>query len=394
MKSKLFILFLVLNMVLGLSGFLQAESTITQVTNNTYEDSLPQIKGSYLVWQGYDEGDWEIFLYDIVTKETHQITDNTYDDLNPQTDGRYVVWWADKPSGAEIWLYSIDTEEKSQISPADGKNHYLPVIANGRIAWMGFTPGEAAQRDIFLYDVLNGVQQLTDNNLDDSSPRISDAEVIWVQTDEQGNSTVFTYDFAGNTRPAQNGVVWEDRRQSGGIGRVLTRYDGQDWEIMIQNRDQKVLEYVTDNTIDDEYPCINGNKIAWVAGEGKMREIFLAEYKYLALINPRDNALLSRMQSPTFTWEGISYDKFKVQFSPNEDCEGIRTFTLPLRRRTWLSKTSLTPSRWEWRLIRRIAQRNGCIYWRVKGKDSEGNEILSEIRSFSIESGRDTAPGS
>lgn len=145
-----------------------------------------------------------------------------------------------------------------------------------------------------------------------------------------------------------------------------------------------------DNNLEDRYPSISRNKIAWMAGG----EIFFAEYKYLALINPRENAFLSKMEPPTFTWEGIGYDEFKVEFSPNEDFKGRGAFTLPLRRRSWLSGNPLTPNRREWRLIQRIAQRNGNIYWRVKGKDDEGNKALSEVKNFSIESAHNTVPRS
>ena len=54
-----------------------ADTTISQVTNNSYEDSFPRIGGDYLVWQGYVGGDWEIFLYNIATGETKQITDKS-----------------------------------------------------------------------------------------------------------------------------------------------------------------------------------------------------------------------------------------------------------------------------------------------------------------------------
>ena len=69
-----------------------ADTTITQVTANSYDDRLPHVQGNFLVWQTYDGSDWEVFLYNITDGTTTQITDNAEDDVSPQTDGHYVVW--------------------------------------------------------------------------------------------------------------------------------------------------------------------------------------------------------------------------------------------------------------------------------------------------------------
>jgi beta propeller repeat protein len=62
-----------------------AQTTVTRITTNSYEDSFPSIKGDYVVWQGRDAaGDWEIFLYNANTGEGPvQITNNDYGDIAP-----------------------------------------------------------------------------------------------------------------------------------------------------------------------------------------------------------------------------------------------------------------------------------------------------------------------
>ena len=290
MRLKTTALITALVMVLIGGSLAVAASTTTQVTNNTYEDTFPQISGDYLVWQGHGNlpdsvfgaADWDIFLYNIVTGVTTQITDNDNDnDLNPRTDGRYIVWWSDKASGAEVWLYDIETGTKAQLSPSDGNNHYLPVIANGRVAWLGFIRDEVILREIWLCDVSGGTpEQLTNNSLDESSPRISDQQLMWVQTDGEGNSTIFVHYFStGATGPAPDNFIWEDNPQMDGTLRVSMSRDEHDWEIIIRNRDVKGFEQITDNAIDDRYPRISGNNIAWIAGKGDASEIFVALYE-------------------------------------------------------------------------------------------------------------------
>jgi beta propeller repeat protein len=88
MRRKLLTTLVALSTVMVLGGLLHAESTVTQITNNAYEDSLPQVKGDYVVWQGKVDGDWEIFLCNVNTPETPvRITNNDCDDVSPQTDG-------------------------------------------------------------------------------------------------------------------------------------------------------------------------------------------------------------------------------------------------------------------------------------------------------------------
>lgn len=383
-------------LVFGGIHMVRADCTVTQLTNNAYEDNLPQMKGNYVVWQGHGSlpgaehgaSDWEVFLYNMVTGTTTQVTDNGYDDLNPQTDGKYVTWWADKPSGAEIWLYDTDTAEKMPISPDDGRNHYLPVVANGRVAWMGLVYDAGMSQEIFLYDVSTGVQQLTTNSFDDRLSQISSTELMWVQTDEQGNITLFIHDFAGNTGPAPGETfVWNDSPQSSGMVTVLTRYDGQDWEIAVRNNYLKGFEFITDNALDDEYPRISGNCITWMAGKGKMREIFLGVYRYLVPASPRSGLVLPKGDPPTFTWKCAGYDKFRVGFSAAPDFSTTTTLSLPLGRE-WISGTSFTPSKREWWLIKWMAKRNGPVYWRVKGEDPDGNIGFSDTCNFSIKKTR------
>ncbi|MEN8226499.1 MAG: hypothetical protein ABFS05_14190, partial [Bacteroidota bacterium] len=82
--------------------------TITQVTNNFFDDKYPQINNEgHVVWRGSDASaiDLEIYLY--TGTKIIQITDNTFSDLNPKiNDNGYIVWerYGDGPD-YEIFLY-------------------------------------------------------------------------------------------------------------------------------------------------------------------------------------------------------------------------------------------------------------------------------------------------
>ena len=254
-----------------------------QVVKNSYEDSFPHVKGDYLVWQGNIHGDWEILLYNIATQEFCRVTDNDYGDVSPQTDGKYVVWLGFSRSGGEIFLYDVLSRETTQIT--DDRNlDSPPQIANGRVVWGSCEVTDSVEPgEIFLYDLHDVVVEtkcLSESldpggTLDDSSPRINEESVMWVQDDGQDTKVVVYKLDTGKTTVYPQGFVWEDTPQTDGDLTVFTRHDGNDREIFVRNSSLRTYEQVTDNDLEDRHPCVSGNNITWAGGEGQASEIFL-----------------------------------------------------------------------------------------------------------------------
>ena len=247
-----------------------------QVVKNSYEDNFPHIKGNYLVWQSKLSGDWEIFLYNIVTHEVERITNNRYYDQSPKTDGDYVVWLGCNRSGGEIFLYDIANKKTIQITNDDNLDA-PPQIADGKVVWTSYDVTESVEPgEIFLYDIATKMtRQLTHNSIDDSSPRFHNGTVIWGRADDQGAALVI-YDMnTGDIAIAPEGFTPEISSQIDGDLRVLSRKVGNDREIFVYNSTLYTYQQLTDNDFEDRSPCINGENIAWVGGEGKSAEIFL-----------------------------------------------------------------------------------------------------------------------
>ena len=108
-------------------GFLAANSahatdwTITQLTNNSYTNSSPQIHGSHVVWYGgVTLAEREIFLYD--GNSTTNISNNSYWDKSPQIYGSNVVW-AGHPSGTDEEILLYDGESITQLDNKIGRAH-------------------------------------------------------------------------------------------------------------------------------------------------------------------------------------------------------------------------------------------------------------------------------
>jgi hypothetical protein len=240
--------------------------------------------------------------------------------------------------------------------------------------------------DIMLYDVATeATTQLTDDvpddALDDSDPRIDTDTIFWIQTDEEENIISFIYDIAtGATTEAPEDFLWKESPQTDGNLTILTRHDGDDREIFLRNSDSRKYHRVTDNDLEDSYPSVSGNNMAWMAAG----EIFIGEYEYLGLSSPADNAVLSNDPPATFAWEGIGYEKYKVEFS---------SLALPPGNDNFLLQTFLTPTEEDWKAIRTIGQRNGSVLWKVEGVRSDGSVSYSETWSFIIQEPGEIATG-
>jgi len=315
MRRKLFTALVALSTVMVLGGLIHAESTVTQITNNAYEDRLPQVKGDYVVWQGKVDGDWEIFLCSVDSPgSVDRITDNDCDDVSPQTDGNYVVWLSFSHSGGQIFVYDIGNGTITQITNDDYVDS-SPQIADGRIVWTSQVVTDSVEPgEIMLYDVATEVTtQITDDVLDDSNPRINSDTVFWVQTDEEETARLFVYDLAtGLTCEAPEGYVWADSPQIDENLTVLTRHDGESREFFVLDRSSRTYHQITDDGLQGRYPSISGCYIAWMA-EG---EIFLARQVILTTepTNVRQRSFLARWNTP-----GVSVDSYLLDVWTGKD---------------------------------------------------------------------------
>lgn len=366
-----------------------------QMTSNGYEDTLPQIEGSCVVWQGQGNfseaistgADWEIFTYNTETKESCQITDNDHDDISPQTDGTYVVWQGFEDGEWDVFLW--DGEQYFPISNRDAEDSGSQ-ISSGLIVWNSdpFGEGFVGPGEVMLYDVFTGTQKTLsqapdvdpENVCDDSLLQIQGTQVIWIQTDEADNIRLFCYDHATGVITHPDGYVPREGEHRDGSLTVLSRQQGNDKEIFVYKTSLGIFEQITDNDLQDRYPRISGTNIVWMAGG----EIFLAEYKCLFLVCPGSNCCLSQWPPPTFTWDGVGYSGFEVQFSRDPSFPSRNTLS-SVPDGSSVSNTSYIPAGREWKGITGLCRRNGVVYWRVKGEDEKGTEAFSEAFSFTIE---------
>lgn len=280
--------------LVALFGFCStAQSTINQLTNNGTSDTLPQVNGNAVVWQGQVNGFSEIFLHNLTSGTTIQISTSNappnvtvVNEISPQTDGNYVTWLGNHFNGS-INYYDINTGGPAVIvSGGTGQQiNSAPQIASGRIVWTRNSIGTRANPgDIYMFDINAGGSaiNISSNAFDDTSPLINDTTVIWNQTDEMGTAadpsddvtTLMTYDIAsGTVNPAAANYIWPESPQIDGSLSVYSQHDGTDREIFLKEA-QMPVQQLTNNAIEDTYPRVSGTAIVWVGGKGNAAEIY------------------------------------------------------------------------------------------------------------------------
>ncbi len=219
-----------------------AGESIFQLTDNQYNDGMPQIHNGQVTWYGYDGNDDEIFLFD--GSSVIQLTDNEYEDTNPQIHNGQVTWrgYGYDIEGRDQEIFLFDGSSVIQLTDNEYEDR-IPQIHNGQVTWTGY---DGSDREIFLYDG-SSVIQLTDNEYEDTNPQIHNGQVTWTRS-HLVDGEIFLY--AGSWVIQLTDNQYNDRMPQIHNGQVTWHgYDGNDDEIYLSKRGRAVIHYEPENTL-------------------------------------------------------------------------------------------------------------------------------------------------
>jgi len=81
------------------------------VAANEFSQMNPDIDNNIIVWQDNRNNNWDIFGYNLTTREEFQITDDSHDQTNPAISGNIVVWQDNRNGNSEIYAVILDGPE-------------------------------------------------------------------------------------------------------------------------------------------------------------------------------------------------------------------------------------------------------------------------------------------
>jgi len=254
---------------------------ITQITNNDYRDSFPQIYNGLITWEGNDGYDNEIFLYDSSTGITTQITNDNDDNWGPQIDDGLVTWVGYDGPDWEIFLHDSGTDITTQITKNE-EDDWSPQIHDGQLTWIGFD----GDMEIFFYDGESTIQ-ISHNSYIDSSPQIHNGQITWYEYDWH-DEEIYFYDGESTIQITDNDYSDCGSQIYNGLI-TWVGYDGpdSDMEIFLYNSNTGITTQITNNDYQDSFPQIHNGYIAWEGKDGHDSEIFL--YDGISTIQITDN---------------------------------------------------------------------------------------------------------
>ncbi len=118
----------------------------TQLTFARSNNMEPKASKDGIVWQAWDDNDWEIMFFD--GKYTDQLTENLAQDVTPVIEDGYVVWSILGNNNQEAKVYSIHSGETLTITGHEGGSVVNPRFVlvydtkfeNGDVVTQGFDP--------------------------------------------------------------------------------------------------------------------------------------------------------------------------------------------------------------------------------------------------------------
>jgi beta propeller repeat protein len=228
------------------------------------------IYGNKIVWQSVPSSEvmlgllssdiregpnYDIFLYDMDTKETHQLTDNSRPQMSPNIDGDTVVWLDARnapPNSSlpvdpvyDIYAYNIKSGMETRITSNTTAERYNGVGISGKyIVWSDVrhagrqVPMTAEQftehpynTEIYLYNLETSEERrITNNPRTDRMPVIDGNRIIWERDEAFQRNNIYMYDIETGLETqvthssfvwygysiSGNRIVWGDNRASRG----------------------------------------------------------------------------------------------------------------------------------------------------------------------------------
>jgi hypothetical protein len=268
-----------------------------RLTNNTSEDTAPQISGDRIVWggtKGSDGGtDWEIFTwspstgvvqltknalddelarvsddrvvwmegnvatptrFDIYTWTpaggTVRVTNNTTDDVYPDVSGNRIVW-TDDSQYVHTWTA---TGGSAQIDTGAGHVVEHAVVSGDRIAAASDSSG------VYMWTPGGGSWVETGNL--GGGLAISGDRVVW-NAFAANVQQVFSWTPTEGVVQLSSGLAITYQPEVSGDRVVWLDAISDDAEIYTWTPSMGTLQ-VTSNTTDDVYPGVSGDRIVWL----------------------------------------------------------------------------------------------------------------------------------
>ena len=209
-------------LVLSIQGTLfqlGAEGGSAVALTDYYQDARePQFSpdGTQVVYQGYRNGNWDLFALELKSRTITQLTDGPFDDREPvfSPDMRYVVFSSDRSGNYDIWQLELQTGSLTKLTQT-AEDDYSPSYVRIPPAARGGTsepaPGIVFARRVQRDETEIRMQKSAPGENDPSRLVLREAGVIsgvsaspaWQKNDQQEAYAEIAYQLLRRDRVGQ-----------------------------------------------------------------------------------------------------------------------------------------------------------------------------------------------
>lgn len=253
-------------------------NSIQKLTDNDYDDIDPQISSDLLVWTANLGGRQQIFAYDLVTGGSPvNISNNSFNNYLPQVSGRNVAWYAFDGFDNEIYVYTGGTTRRVTNNTLDDR---YPRVDASKVVWQQH---DGTDWEIAIYDIPSGTTMLlTSNNQDDTHPDISGNNVVFERNDGLDTEIYYINLNIGPsavTRITDNSVHDEMPRVFGDR-LVWHSFTGGNWEVFYTDLNtNSIPRNISSDPGYDWYPDVTSELVVWRSYRSGNYEIIVARQK-------------------------------------------------------------------------------------------------------------------
>lgn len=280
-----------------LSNTTKVEAAESVLYSHPSSQQKPILVGNKVVWQDYRSGNFDLFLYDLETKEEVQLSASPIDETEYDFDGEKVVWSEVTEGTYRFYIYNVQTKETTKL-PISALKNAKPKISQNRITWQSstvmlfdLTTQEITEikgpysiqnnpdisGDYIVYEDYGGInlyqistkttKYITDTNATMIAPQIEGDHVVW-SDNLYGNKDVFLYSISKDRKyqitsapldqvdPRVYGdrIVWTDHRNAVGSNNK---------DIYMYDLAASVETQITTNSSSQSLPTIYQDRVIW-----------------------------------------------------------------------------------------------------------------------------------
>lgn len=282
---------------------------VTKIVGNSSDDAFGRFSkdGNKIIYQSNQNGNWDVYEYDIINEITNQMTDSPYQEENPDysPDGKNIVYTSTVEDHRDvdydqklrdIFIKDLKTGRETNLT-TNGSNDWRPSYSSDG-NYIAFVSERSDLREVPFYELHGDIfimendgrfqLQLTKTEGNSGGPSIArgstdESGEIYFDSNKSGNYEIYKTNFKGNDIrqitffPASEDVSPCVSPRGDKIVFFSDRDDN--YEIYMMNNDGSAAQRLTANPADDLNPVFSpdGSKVLFHSNRDGNFDLFMID---------------------------------------------------------------------------------------------------------------------